>query len=106
MSRKPNTNIKGMPFDPALVRAVWNTGMPIHGYDATQWRYDRFGHVICFSDYADEQSPYGWHIDHIKPAELNGFDGLLNLEPLFWKTNIIKSDRYPFDARQLTQVFA
>ena len=95
-----------MPFDPSLVRAVWNTGIPIHGYDATEWRRDQFGHVIRFHDYANELSPYGWHIDHIIPPERNGFDGLSNLEPLYWKTNIMKSDRYPFDPRQLTQAFA
>jgi hypothetical protein len=100
MPRKPNTNIKGMPFDLSVIRAAWNIGIPIHGYDATQWRRDRFGHVIRFADYGNEQSQYGWHIDHIKPVSMMGFDGLYNLEPLYWKTNIEKSDIYPFHSRK------
>ena|SRR5947209_20590586 len=99
MPRKPNTNIKGIPFDQVMVKAVWNSGTPIPGYDATQWRRDRFGHVIHFFDYGNEESPYGWHVDHIRPVAMLGFDGLANLEPLFWKTNIVKSDYYPFDLR-------
>src|ERR1041384_2144086 len=106
MPRKPNTNIKGMPFDRATIKAVWNTGFPIHGYDATEWRRDPFGHIIRFADYANEQSPYGWHIDHIKPVSMMGFDGLTNLEPVYWKTNIVKSEMYPFDIGLLAQVYA
>ncbi|MDP4220909.1 MAG: HNH endonuclease signature motif containing protein [Bacteroidota bacterium] len=104
MHRKPNTNIRGIPFDPATVRAVWNRGIPILGYDATEWRRDPFGHIIRFQDYANEESSFGWHIDHIRPVCMTGFDGLQNLEPLYWKTNIIKSDVYPFDSRALNQV--
>ncbi len=103
MPRKPNTNIRGIPFDHATVRAVWNRGEPIRGYDATTWRRDPFGHIIRFLDYGDEESAYGWHIDHIRPVSMTGFDGLQNLEPLYWKTNIIKSDMYPFDNRALGQ---
>jgi len=106
MPRKPNTNIKGMPFDPAVVRAVWNSGTPIRGYDATQWRYDRFGNVIYFADFGNEQSPYGWHVNHIVPPEQNGFDGLSNLEPLYWKTNLVTTSRYPFDSGIIANAFA
>jgi hypothetical protein len=101
MLRKPNTNIKGMTFDHATIRAVWNTGTPIPGYDSTQWRRDPLGHIIRFDDYGNEDSTHGWHIDHIKPVAMSGFDGLTNLEPLYWKTNIIKSDRFPFDTSAL-----
>jgi len=97
MSRKPNTNIKGTPFDPSTIRAVWNSGEIIFGYDSMHWRRDPFGHIIRFEDYGNEESRYGWHIDHIKPVASMGFDGLSNLEPLYWKTNMIKSDLYPFD---------
>jgi hypothetical protein len=103
MSRKPNTNIRGIPFDQFTIRAVWNRGTPILGYDSTIWRRDPFGHIIHFDDYANEESAYGWHVDHIVPVAMRGFDGLQNLEPLYWKTNIIKSDAYPFDGRILRQ---
>lgn len=99
MPRKPNTTIKGIPFDPPTIRAVWNKGEVIFGYDSTHWRRDAFGHIIRFEDYGNEESRYGWHIDHIKPVALSGFDGLTNLEPLYWKTNMIKSDLFPFDGR-------
>ena len=103
MLRKPNTTIRGTPFDHVTVKTVWNTGIPIIGYDATMWRRDPYGHIIRFVDYGDEESIYGWHIDHIRPVSLRGFDGLLNLEPLYWKTNIIKSDNFPFDGHAIGQ---
>ncbi len=106
MPKQPNTTSKGTPFEPSIVRAVWNSGIPVRGYDATQWRRDRFGHIIRYADYGNDQSPFGWHVDHIIPSERDGYDGLSNLEPLYWKSNIIKSDKYPFDPRILSQAFA
>jgi hypothetical protein len=103
MHIKPKMRIGGDPFDPETVKAVWNKGLPIPEYDETIWRQDHFGNIIRFNDYADEKSAFGWHIDHIKPVSLAGYDGLQNLEPLYWKTNIIKSERFPFDSRALGQ---
>jgi hypothetical protein len=96
MSRKPNTTVRGLPFDPATIRAVWNKGEIIFGWDSTHWRRDAFGHTIRFEDFGNEESVYGWHIDHTIPVTARGHDGLTNLAPLYWKTNMIKSDLYPY----------
>ncbi len=96
MPRSLNTTINGTPFDAATIRAVWNSATPIFGYDAKVWRLDPSGHTIKFDDFAKETSEFGWHIDHIKPVALRGFDGLSNLEPLQWRINALKSDKYPF----------
>lgn len=98
MPRHTNTTVVGAPFDAATIRAVWNRGTSVFGLDPRLWRRDVFGYLIRFEDFANEESDYGWHVDHIKPVSMGGFDGLQNLQPLYWRTNYEKSNSYPFTA--------
>jgi 5-methylcytosine-specific restriction endonuclease McrA len=35
---------------------------------------------------------YGWHVDHIFPESRGGSRELSNLQPLYWRKNLEKSD--------------
>lgn len=87
----------GAPFDAATIRAVWNRGATVFGLDPRLWRRDSFSRLIHFNDFGNEESDHGWHIDHIRPVSVGGFDGLQNLQPLHWKANLEKGDSFPVE---------
>ncbi len=82
--------------DESTKRAVWAKGRIIPGYDASVWRHDTCGMVMFYADHGDTNSEHGWEIDHIIPRALNGPTVLSNLQPLNWRNNRSKSDRYPW----------
>ena len=71
--------------------AVWQKAKPT---DNPNLRID-----ICESEIHHDQygkkSEYGWEIDHIKPISKCGGNEINNLQPLYWKTNKNKSDKWP-----------
>jgi len=77
-------------------KLVWLKGIPIDGYDKSEWRKDVGGHAMKFSDHGDTNSKYGWEIDHKKPVSKGGTDDLSNLQPLYWQNNRDKGDTYPW----------
>jgi len=79
-----------------LKRDVWEKGQPIDGYDRNLWRRDTCGHAMRFSDHGNENSQYGWEIDHIVPVSKGGSDSLPNLQPLYWENNRKKGNKYPW----------
>lgn len=83
-------NIKA--WSPATIQNVWNKAKSIIGYDSSIYRRDACGALIQFSKHGDRNALYGWEIDHIIPAILNGPDDLINLQPLHWKNNVEKGD--------------
>ena len=81
-------------FDAKIKLLVWNKGFIITGYSPSLYLRDRFGAAMCFSDYGNRNSAYGWEIDHIIPADKGGTDDYNNLEPLNWKNNTTKSNKF------------
>jgi hypothetical protein len=68
----------------------------INEFGAKQSAKDFAGRVIRRSDSGNEQSPYGWNVDHILPKAGNGGDGIDNLQIAHIATNREKADRTSF----------
>lgn len=70
-------------------RAAWNRAQAVSG---TPLRKDTCGAWICWENYGDTNSQYGWEIDHISPASLGGSGAFSNLQALHWQNNRAKSN--------------
>ncbi len=87
------------PYTPQEVQAVWEKGKKpsffwAFFYSAKDWRVDACGSWICRSDYKDKKSPYGWVVDNIRPKTRGGSDAMNNLQPLQWRNNLHKKEKY------------
>jgi 5-methylcytosine-specific restriction endonuclease McrA len=76
-----------------LINQVWEKGKEIRGKDPETWRRDAEGNKIRKPSYGTK-GEFGWEIDHKKPVEKGGTDDPRNLQPLHWKENREKSDKY------------
>jgi hypothetical protein len=95
MSRHPNTNASGRPFDPGIVEAVWDKA-PVSA-EHPPLRVGALGALIWKPAYGNTNSKLGWEIDHIQPVAMGGGDALENLQPLQWEDNRRKGDEIPND---------
>ena len=95
--RQRSTNVRGGVFGPLEIQYVWNKGTIIPGLDPNLYRKDTCNARMHRWSYG-ETTTYGWEIDHIKPVSKGGTDHLLNLQPMQWQNNRIKSDSYPYHA--------
>lgn len=78
-----------------IKRLVWNKAHPQLGYDANLYRKDDWGWWICYTDYGNRSSDYGWELDHLTPVSEGGSDSLANLRPLHWRNNVARSNQRP-----------
>jgi hypothetical protein len=92
MSRHPNTNESGKPFDEATIKAVWEKARVSAAHHPL--RIDACGSIIWKEAYGNMNSKLGWEIDHIKPVAEGGGDELENLQPLQWQNNRRKGDAF------------
>jgi 5-methylcytosine-specific restriction endonuclease McrA len=76
-----------------LINQVWEKATPMRGKNEDVWRKDSEGNKIRKASYGT-QGEFGWEIDHKKPVEKGGTDNPRNLQPLHWKENREKSDKY------------
>ncbi|MCI0450611.1 MAG: HNH endonuclease [Chlorobi bacterium] len=97
MARQPNTDVNGNSFSSSVKTNVWEKGSLISGYDASEWRRDKCGRAMKYSEHGNRQHEFGWEIDHIKPVAKGGTDDLSNLQPLYWENNASKGDTYPWN---------
>ena len=75
-----------------LVYLVWLKATPIQGLPPNEWRRDRNGNVIRWSEYG-RLTQYGWEIDHSIPKSRNGSNDISNLSPMRWRENREKSGK-------------
>jgi len=73
---------------------IWEKGIPIRGYDPAEWRLDKHGFTIQFSQHGRRDSAFGWEVDHIVPESWGGSDEIRNLQPVYWRVNAHKSNRF------------
>ena len=78
------------PFEPELsandAKHVAWFAIARHPLDSVA--YDRFGNELHWSEHGNQDSPYGWHVDHHPRAKMLG--GRLirgNVEALHWRAN-------------------
>ena len=91
----------GKDFSEEEIQEVWEKATIINTKHKNLWRNDLAGAVIRREDYGDQNSLYGWEIDHIRPCNPRdpkvtpGTDEMSNLQPLQWENNKRKSGYYP-----------
>jgi len=71
---------------------VWDRGEQVSDRDPNVWRKDECGAWIKHSDYGNQDSMYGWQIDHITSQDHGGSDAPSNLRPLHWRNNLSKGE--------------
>ena len=94
-----NTERLGKPWPIATIEAVWKEGIPRERNVKTstlEIKRDVCGLVMHRAEFGNRGSEFGWEIDHIKPVSEGGGDELENLQPLNWKNNSDKADKYPW----------
>ena len=82
-------------FSEEMKLTVWNKAKTIPNFDSAKYRQDPCGAWMCFSDYGNTESDYGWEIDHIFPEAKGGTDHIDNLCAMNWKNNRSKDDDFP-----------
>lgn len=82
-------------FDKDIVDAVWRKAIVQPNNNPDMFRQDYAGAWICYNDFENHNSKYGWDIDRLKPLNRGGSDTLDNLYPLNWKNKESKGNNYP-----------
>ncbi|MFH1897545.1 MAG: HNH endonuclease signature motif containing protein [Candidatus Desantisbacteria bacterium] len=74
---------------------AWEKVKPVSERNPDVWGKDALGNLIRKPSYGT-QGEYGWEIDHKYPLSKGGTDTPKNIQPLQWKENRTKSDKYPY----------
>lgn len=80
-------------YSKITIQKTWEKAKPIRGRNPNTWRKDLKGNKIRFGSYGTI-GKYGWEIDHKKPKAKGGSNINRNFQPLHWKENRKKSDKY------------
>lgn len=92
-----------MAWSEEQIQYVWNRASTVNGFDKSRFRKDACGAWIMWDKYGDNDSLYGWEIDHIVPKALleekgycqKDIDNRDNLRALQHENNASKGDDYP-----------
>lgn len=92
-----------MAWSDEQIEYVWNRAIVVEGFDQSRFRKDACGAWIIHDKFGDNDSLYGWEIDHIVPQALlkekgysqTDIDNYDNLRALQHENNASKGDDYP-----------
>lgn len=92
-----------MAWSDEQIEYVWNRAIVVEGFDQSRFRKDACGAWIIRDKFGDNDSLYGWEIDHIVPQSLlkekgysqTDIDNYDNLRALQHENNASKGDDYP-----------
>ena len=79
-------------FTDEEINKVWEKATKQPNNNPDVFRKDYAGAWIRRDDYGKRDKPYGWEIDHIRPASKGGDDVISNARPLHWKNNASRQD--------------
>ena len=82
-----------MSYSKERLERVWDKGQDVEGKNPNLYREDIEGNLMYKYSYG-KQSDMGWEVDHSKPKSKRGTDHLNNLQPMHWKENRRKGDKY------------
>ena len=77
------------------IEQAWEKGKIVPKRNPKTWREDPLGNLIRKGSYG-KKGEYGWEIDHKNPKSKGGTNKLQNIQPLHWKENRKKSNKYPY----------
>lgn len=93
-----------------LKKEVWNKASLVDGYSPNVVRQDACGAYMIFSQFENQESPFGWDIDYIYPKDTlleKGVDeqdveNIINLRALQWENKVSKGNSYPSYTAKVT----
>lgn len=77
-----------------LIQQVWEKAVKIEGLDPALFRKDACG-AIMSRNHFNQDSTFGWVVDHIYPVSKGGDDNLLNLRAMNIANDRSKGSDYP-----------
>jgi hypothetical protein len=84
--------------------ACWYAAAKPLTLDPEMWRVDPYGRLMYVDAYGRRDVDYGWEVDHITPLSSasgvwarGSLDTLFNKQALNWRSNVMKSNRFPGD---------
>lgn len=88
-----------------LKRQVWDKATEIDGLDPALFRTDVCGAIMSWTHY-NQDSSFGWVVDHIYPISKGGDDSLINLRAMNIANARAKGDAYPVYRSAVTKKIA
>jgi hypothetical protein len=84
-------------FSDAQKQTAWNKAKIVENDNdkGKVWRKDLADAWIKFTDYGDQESDYGWEVDHAFPESKGGGTEDYNIQAMNWKNNKTKADDFP-----------
>ena len=80
----------------------WEKAPKRNTLNEKEFRFGAAGALIKYKDYGDENSKFGWNIDHKIPTSAGGSDEDSNIRAMHRKNNIAKGDDYQKDANRIS----
>ena len=93
-----------------LKNKVWENASIVNGYSPGIVRQDACGAYMIFSQFENQESPFGWEIDYIYPKDTllekgvdeQAIENIINLRALQWENKVSKGNSYPSYTAEVT----